>query len=131
MFLSFVIWHPGGCQNSFMWGKKNSYVSLCHENVYVCMWSCFRRVQLCTTVACQTTLSVGFSRQEYWSGLPCPRPGDLSNPGMGHACITSPALAGGFFTTRTTWKPYVCVYIRPKLDSTRPQMDSHLYEDGQ
>ena len=39
------------------------------------------------TVACQVSLSMGFSRQEYWSGLPCPPPGDLPHPG-----ITSPAL---------------------------------------
>ena len=41
-----------------------------------------------------------FSRQEYWSGLPCPPPGGLSNPGIK---LTSPALAGQFFTTSTTY----------------------------
>ena len=48
------------------------------------------------TVACQAPLSMGFPRQEYWSRLAFPSPGDLSNPGIEH---TSPALAGGFFTT--------------------------------
>ena len=48
------------------------------------------------TVAQQAPLSIGFSRQEYWSGLPCLPPGDLSDPGIE---TTSPALAGGFFTT--------------------------------
>ena len=48
------------------------------------------------TVACQDPLSVGFSRQEYWSALPCPSPGDLPHPGIKP---TSPVLAGGFFTT--------------------------------
>ena len=43
------------------------------------------------TVACQAPLSVGFSRKEYWSGLPCPPPGDLPNPGIEPK---SPALAG-------------------------------------
>jgi len=43
---------------------------------------------------------MGFSRQEYWSGLPCPSPGDLPNPG--NPCLMSPALAGGFFTTSAT-----------------------------
>ena len=59
----------------------------------------FSRVQLFVTlwtVACQAPLSVGFSRQEYWSGLPFPPPGDIPDPGTKP---TSPALAGGFFTT--------------------------------
>ena len=45
----------------------------------------FSRVRLCVTIwtaACQAPLSVGFSRQGYWSGLPCPLPGDLPNPGI-------------------------------------------------
>ena len=44
----------------------------------------------------------GFSRQEYWSGLPCPPPGDLLNPGIKPMSLMSPALADGFFTTSTT-----------------------------
>ena len=48
------------------------------------------------TVAPQPPLSMGFSRQEYWSGLPGPPPGDLPDPGIEPS---SPALAGGFFTT--------------------------------
>ena len=50
-------------------------------------------------VARQAPLFVGFSRQEYWSGLPFPSPGDLPNPGMEPVSPASPALAGGFFTT--------------------------------
>ena len=53
------------------------------------------------TVACQTPLSMGSSRQEYWSGLPCPPPGDLPDPGIEPV---SPALAGGFFTTKPCGK---------------------------
>ena len=63
------------------------------------------RVQLCATlwtVAHQAPLSMGFSSQQYWSGLPCPPPGDLPDPGMERASIMSPALAVGFFTTSTT-----------------------------
>ena len=57
------------------------------------------------TVARQTSLSVGFPRQEHWSGLPCPPPpGDLPDPGIEPASLTSPALAAGFFTTSTTWE---------------------------
>ena len=49
------------------------------------------------TVAHQPPLSMGFSRQEHWSGLPFPPPGDLANPGIEPASPASPALAGGFF----------------------------------
>ena len=61
---------------------------------------------LCDPMNCsrQAPLLMGFSRQEYWSGLPCPPPGDLPNPGIEPASLTSPALAGGFFTTSATWK---------------------------
>ena len=54
------------------------------------------------TVACQPPLSMGFPRQKYWSGLPYPPPGDLPQPGIKP---TSPALAGGFFTTEPPGKP--------------------------
>ena len=47
-----------------------------------------------------------FSRQEYWSGLPCPPPGDLPNPGTERGSLTSSALAGRFFTTRAPWETY-------------------------
>ena len=62
------------------------------------MLNCFSSVQLCATlwtVACQVPLSMGFSRQEYWSGLPCPPPGNLPDPGIKPASFGSPALAGG------------------------------------
>ena len=49
------------------------------------------------TVARQAPLSVGFSRQEYWSGLPFPSPGDLPDPGLESTSLVSPALAEGFF----------------------------------
>ena len=54
------------------------------------------------TVARQAPLSMGFSRQEYWSGLPFPFPRDLSHPGIEPASL---ALAGGFFTTETREAP--------------------------
>ena len=50
------------------------------------------------TVPCQAPLSVGFSRQELWSGLPCPPPGDLPNLGTEPTSLMSPALVGTFFT---------------------------------
>ena len=68
---------------------------------------CFSRVQLFValwTVAPQATLSMEFSRQEYWRGLPCPPPGDLPDPEIKLASLMSLALAGGFFTTSATWE---------------------------
>ena len=56
------------------------------------------------TVACWAPLSMEFSRQEYWSELPLPTPGDLPNPGIEPASLTSPALAGRFLTTSATWE---------------------------
>ena len=51
-------------------------------------------------MACQAPLSMGFSRQEYWSGLPFLTPRDLPDPGIEPLSLASPALAGGrFFTT--------------------------------
>ena len=54
------------------------------------------------TAAHQAPLSMGCSRQEYWSGLPCSPPGDLRSPGIKPICFMSPALAGGFFTSNAT-----------------------------
>ena len=65
------------------------------------------RVQLFVTpwtVACQAPPSMGLFRQEYWSGLPCPPPGNQPDPGIKPVSLTSSALAGGFFTTSTTWE---------------------------
>ena len=74
------------------------------------MLSCVSRVQLFVTQwtgARQAPLSMGFCRQEYWSGLPCPPPGDLPDPGIKPVSLRSPALAGGFFTTNATWEKQV------------------------
>ena len=55
------------------------------------------------TVAQQAPLSMGFSRQEYWSGLPCPPPGDIPNPGIKPASYLS-CIAGGIITTWAAWE---------------------------
>ena len=73
----------------------------------LCMLSCFNSVQLLVirwTVARQAPLPTGFSGQEYWSGLPCPSSGDLPHPGIEPMSLMSPALAGGLFTTSSTWE---------------------------
>ena len=67
--------------------------------MHAALLSCFSRVRLFATlwtVARQAPLSMGFSRQEHWSGLPCPSAGDFPEPGIEPA---SPELAGRFFTT--------------------------------
>ena len=73
-----------------------------------CMLSHFSHVLRVTlwTAARQAPLSTGFSRQEYWSALPCPPLGDLPDPGIEPVSLASLALAGGFFTTSTTWEAH-------------------------
>ena len=70
--------------------------------ICVCVLSRFNHVQFFATpwtVACQAPLSMGFSRQEYWSGLPCPSPGDLPHPRIEPSSLKSLLLAGRFFIT--------------------------------
>ena len=66
------------------------------------LFSCVQLFAILWIVACQVPLSMGFSRQEYWSGLPFPPPGDLPDPGIEPLSLASPALAGRFLTTSTT-----------------------------
>ena len=71
----------------------------------MCVLGHFSRVQHSETlwaVACQSSVSMRFSRQEYWSGLPCPPPEDLPDAGIEPVSLMSPALAGRFFTTSAT-----------------------------
>ena len=68
-----------------------------HVQLFVTLW----------TVARQTSLSMGFSRQVYWGGLPCPPPGDLPDPGTEPVSLMSPVLAGGFFTTSAIWETHL------------------------
>ena len=75
----------------------------------------FSRVPLLValgTVACQAPLSLGFSRQEYCSGLPFPSPGDLPDSGVEPSSLGSPASPGGFFTTSETWE-FLHLYPHP------------------
>ena len=84
----------------------------------VCMLSRLSRVRLFATpwtAAHQTPLSMGFSRQEYWSGLPCPISGDISDPGIEPVSLTS-ALAGGFFAIGPLGKPDIYP-LMCKIDS--------------
>ena len=83
------------------------------------MCVCIKSLQLCPTlcdpVDCSPPvhipLSMGFSRQEHWSGLPCPPPGDLPDQAIEPASLMSPALAGRFFTASTIWHhTYMIIY---------------------
>ena len=78
----------------FCLSVSNSVVSDSCVQFFVTPWN----------VAHQVSLSMEFSRQEYWRGLLCPLPGDLPNPGIEPGSLTPPAVARGFFTNSTTWQ---------------------------
>ena len=77
---------------------------------------------------------MGFSRQEYWSGLPFPSPGNLPNPGIEPASFACPALAGGFFATSTTWEALCLVTLHLTLcdpiDCSPPGSSVHRDSPG-
>ena len=79
-----------------------------HVCVLSLFQSCLLFVTLCA-VACKTPLTVGFSRQEYWNGLPCPSPGDLPNPGI------------------ETWSPKLQADSLPSELPGRPNVDGRAY----
>ena len=88
--------------------RFSSLTVWCHA----CMLSLFSRVQLFVmpwTAIHQAPLSMGFSRQEYWIGLPCSPPGVLLDPGIKPESLMSPALADRFFTPRASWGTTCCV----------------------
>ena len=87
-----------------MWSSDTCYNT--DEPWKHCLLSWFSHVWFFvtpSTAACQAPLFMGFFRQEYWSGFPCPPPGHLSDPGIKPQSPMSPALAGGFFTMSATW----------------------------
>ena len=69
---------------------------LSHVQLFATLWA----------IAPQAPLSMGFPRQEYWSGVPFPSPGDLPDPRIEPTSLASPALAGGCFTTEPSGKAY-------------------------
>ena len=77
------------------------------------------------TIACQALLSMGFSRQEYWSGLPYPSPGNLPDLGIEPVFLMSPTVAGGFYTTSTTWKAQFpkCFLLKKKSTMNSKQKE--------
>ena len=91
----------------------------------------FRRARLFATpwtIVHQAPLSMGFSRQESWSGLPFPSPGDLPNPGIGAGSPASPALADRFFTTSTAWEAlHMYIYTCKRLSTQREHVHIYIY----
>ena len=82
----------------------------------VCVCVCAKLLQLCRlcatlwTVARQSPLSMGFSKQEHWIGLLCPPPGNLPDSGLKSTSLLSPALAGRVSTARATWEGHLPLY---------------------
>ena len=102
---------PAGCQHLSPWvpvvwtspqlvGKNSRLFFEEHASILSHVWF----FATPWTVAHQAPLSIGFFRQEYYSGLPFPSRGDLPNPGIESASPAPPALAGGFFTTEPLGK---------------------------
>ena len=96
----------------------------------ICVLSHFSQVQLFETlwtVAHQTPLSMGFSRQEYWSGLPCPPPGALPDPEIEPTSLMSPVLAGRFFITHTTFTPLMVFFDEQICNNINVILFTHLF----
>ena len=102
----------------------------------VCSCSVVSNSAVPWTIACQTLLSMKFSRREYWSGLPCPPPGDLPNPGIEHR---SPTLQADSLPTEPPRKPatfwivdkdggleVTCLSLFPHLQWTPFQTSPHI-----
>ena len=91
------------------------------SNYDACRLSHFSHVQLFTTpwtAARQAPLSMGFSRQESWSGLPCPPPGDLPDSGIKPEFLISSALAGWFFTTSAPWEAHKLITLSYEVEES-------------
>ena len=98
-------WCVSFCYTAKWVSHMYTYVCM-HAESLSCVWLC----ATAWTVAHQAPLSMGFFREEYWSGLPCPSLGDLPDPGVEPVSLKSPALTRGFFTTSTTWEAHVYIY---------------------
>ena len=123
LFPEFMFTHYWGFFTSFSvhsYGNFYTFLRVCFSStsaLFMLLWLCLDNdmcVQLLGhallfatpwTTACQAPLSMGFPRQEYWSGLPFPPPVDLRSPGTEPSSPVSPALAGGLFTTEPAVAP--------------------------
>ena len=105
---------PTGCplamsRTKLIWAERD-YSEMGEDEVThpkgmcTCMLSPARLLVTPRTAAHQAPLSMGFSRQEYWSGLPFPPPGDLPDPRIEPTSLMSSAFVGRFFNTSATWE---------------------------
>ena len=92
----------------------SKYCRLVYQHFMLNYLSCVQLFEILWTIAHQAPLSMELPRQEYWSGLSCLPPGNLSDPGIKPLSLVSSALAGGFFTTSYTWED-LSVNIYPNL----------------
>ena len=109
---TFYLIAPGIFKKLFEVGFVLTSLSNCGDQMCACAWLLvFDSFVTLRNVLCQAPLSMGFSRQEYWSGLPFPSPQNLPKQEIEP---TSPALTGGFFTTVPPgkWRPNEIMYIR-------------------
>ena len=104
---------------------KITEIVLYYINISPCMLTLQSCPTLCDPMGCSPpgSLSMGYPRQEYWRALLFSSPGDLPNPGMEPESLRSPPLAGGFFTTSSTWEPNI-VYISCQLFLWRTQSNT-------
>ena len=82
-------------------------LTLVYRSVCVCVCVCVLVTQSCPTLHSQAPLSMEFSRQEYWSGLPFPSPGDLPNPGIE---LKSPELQADSLPSEPPGRPGILLY---------------------
>ena len=108
-------WCPSSSQYGCITIWTRSVFGVYINKMCVCVcWVAYSHAWLCatlSTVSCQAPLSMEFTRQEYWSVLPCPPPGPLSNPRIKHASLTSPmspTLSSEYFTTSAIWVSVIC-----------------------
>ena len=97
--------------------------------MHACVLNCFSHVQLFVTpwtAACQAPLSMEFSSQEHWTGLPCPPPGDLLDPGIESLSLISPALVGGFIPLSLPGK-LIYLYVSEKKSVSHVRLPATLW----
>ena len=115
----------------FLWPLLQSSFLIHHQVpvIYLLVCMCTKLLQSCLlfvtiwAIAHQAPLSMGFSRHEYQSGLPCSPPGDLPDPAIELGSLMSPALPGGFFTTSATWEG---LYLLQSVRFSRSVMSDSL-----
>ena len=92
----------------------------------LCSFSCVQLFVILWIIVCQAPQFTGCSRQEYWSGFPCPPPGIFPTQGS-NLHLMSPALAGGFFTTSASWEAHKPNKIHPTSQIHFPKLQIYVW----